>query len=55
MNPITTKLNVDKLLLQALREDISDEDVIVLRLDWNFSFIYNPSEKSESVKKLILV
>ena len=27
MNPITTKLNVDKLLLQALREDISDEDV----------------------------
>ena len=31
--------------------DISDEDVIGLRLDWNFSFIYNPSEKSESVKK----
>lgn len=27
MNPITTKLNVDNLLLQALREDISDEDV----------------------------
>lgn len=27
MNPITTRLNVDNLLLQALREDISDEDV----------------------------
>ncbi len=27
MNPITTRLNVDNLLLQALQEDISDEDV----------------------------
>lgn len=27
MNPITTKLNVDNLILQALREDISSEDV----------------------------
>lgn len=27
MNPITTRLNVDNLLMQALREDISDEDV----------------------------
>ena len=27
MNPITTKLNVDNLLLQALAEDISSEDV----------------------------
>lgn len=27
MNQITTRLNVDNLLLQALREDISDEDV----------------------------
>ena len=27
MNPITTRLNVDNLLLQALREDISDDDV----------------------------
>lgn len=27
MNPITTRLNVDNLILQALREDISDEDV----------------------------
>lgn len=27
MNPITSKLNVDNLLMQALREDISDEDV----------------------------
>ena len=27
MNPITTRLNVDNLLLQALREDIPDEDV----------------------------
>lgn len=27
MNPVTTRLNVDNLLLQALREDISDEDV----------------------------
>lgn len=27
MNQITTRLNVDNLLMQALREDISDEDV----------------------------
>lgn len=27
MNPITTRLNVDKLILQALQEDISSEDV----------------------------
>lgn len=27
MNPITTKLNVDNLLLQALREDITSEDI----------------------------
>ena len=27
MNPITTRLNVDNLLLQARQEDISDEDV----------------------------
>lgn len=27
MNPITTKLNVDKLILLALQEDISNEDV----------------------------
>lgn len=27
MNPITSKLNVDNLILQALREDISSEDV----------------------------
>lgn len=31
MNPITTRLNVDNLLLQALREDISDEDVTTIR------------------------
>ena len=30
--------------------DISDEDIIGLRLDWNFSFRYNPSEKSEMKK-----
>ena len=27
MNPITTLLNVDNLIMQALREDISSEDV----------------------------
>ena len=27
MNPVTTLLNVDNLILQALREDISSEDV----------------------------
>jgi len=30
--------------------DISDEEIIGLRLDWNFSFRYNPSEKSEMKK-----
>lgn len=36
MNPITAKLNVDNLLLQALREDISDEDVTTNSVMPNF-------------------
>lgn len=49
-NP-SEKKNEFKTYLSDEIVDISDEDVIGLRLDWNFSFIYNPSEKSESVKK----
>ena len=49
-NP-SEKKNEFKTYLSDEIVDISDEDVIVLRLDWNFSFRYNPSEKSESVKK----
>lgn len=49
-NP-SEKKNEFKTYLSNEIIDISDEDVIGLRLDWNFSFRYNPSEKSESVKK----
>lgn len=49
-NP-SEKKNEFKTYLSDEIVDISDEDIIGLRLDWNFSFIYNPSEKSESVKK----
>ena len=35
MNPITRTLNVDNLLLLALQEDISSEDVTTNAVLWN--------------------